>query len=127
MMEIAAPFVTIFILLLLLIFHVLIIFKIIPYKIIWGARIRSEKQMYVLESAAVLLNVFFLGVVLVHAKILKVPTLEIFRAVALWFMTVFFALNTLGNILSQNSLERWIFTPITLVLCISSCIMALNS
>jgi hypothetical protein len=44
---------------------------------------------------------------------------------SLWLMTGLFLLNTLGNALSKNKLEKRLFTPVTILLAIFSLTLAL--
>jgi hypothetical protein len=110
---------------LIIIFHLLVIIQIIPYEIVWGGRLTSLQQMYVSESISVALNLLFLVIVMVNTKFLnwQIPPKVI--TIFLWLMFALFVLNTLGNLLSVNSLEKMIFTPITILLSVFCLILAL--
>lgn len=101
-------------LILLLIFHLLVVIKIIPYTVIWGGKINSDKEMYRFEgiSFAILLLISWIS----FQKIDLIPSVfsELILNVLFWIVTCFFALNTIGNLLSKNKLERIIFTPLAL-------------
>ena len=43
-----------------ILFHICIIIKIIPYNIAWGGRLTNDNEMYVFESISILINVFFI-------------------------------------------------------------------
>jgi hypothetical protein len=47
--------------------------------------------------------------------------------IILWIMTIFFAFNTFGNILSKNKLEKRLFTPIAILLTVFSLVLALSN
>lgn len=110
-----------------LVFHILVIIKKIPYNIVWGGRLKSDIEMYRFETASVLINLFFLFVILVHSNFLTITFPKIIMTIILWVMTGLFALNTLGNIVSKNKLEQRLFTPITIILTLFSLILALTN
>jgi hypothetical protein len=110
----------------LLVLHFCIILKIIPSKIVWGNRLKSEKEMYRFEIISIIFNVIFLFFVLVHSDIWMIDFSKITMTIILWIMTIFFAFNTLSNILSKNKLEQRIFIPITILLTIFSLVLALS-
>ncbi|MDR6569558.1 MULTISPECIES: hypothetical protein [Chitinophaga] len=109
---------------LLILFHLLIIAKVLPYSIVWGGRLKSPMEMYRLEAISVLVNVFFLLVVLGKRKILKLPANSKVLSLALWLMCLLFFVNTLGNLISTNKWEQLIFTPMTCILAVCSAILA---
>lgn len=107
-----------------IIFHALVLAGIIPFDIVWGGKIQSETEMFKLEIVSVALNLFFLFVVLAKSNIIVLPVSQLFFRGMFWLMTALFLLNTLGNLLSENHLEKLIFTPLTLVLAVFSFIVA---
>lgn len=111
----------------LLIFHFLIVLKIIPYTMVWGGRIKTEKEMYRFEVVSILINLFFLFVIVMHLNILPISFPKIIMKSILWVMSFLFAINTLGNILSKNKFEQRLFTTITILLTIFSLILASTS
>ncbi len=110
--------------LLTMLFHVLVLVKIIPSDMVWGGRLQSESEMYTFELVSLALNMFFLSVILVKSKILKFKIPDKIITVILWLMFALFLINTAGNLLSNNQLEKIIFTPITILLSIFSFILA---
>ena len=116
----------IIILSIILVFHFCILFKIIPYNIVWGGRLKSDKEMYRFETVSVLINVFFLFASIVHSNFIRFDYPLMIMKIILWIMTILFAINTLGNIFSKNKLEQRLFTPITILLTIFSLILALT-
>ena len=50
---------------LILLFHLSIIIGLIDYSIVWGGRLNSKSEMYSFEFTSILLNMFFLMIVLV--------------------------------------------------------------
>ncbi|HEY1115294.1 MAG TPA: hypothetical protein VGE66_17100 [Chitinophagaceae bacterium] len=103
---------------LIVLFHLLILTGVMPFDIVWGGRLSSREQMLRFETLSIALNLLMLAVVGARAGIIgrNIPPRLI--TIALWIMAVLFGLNTVGNLLSQNALERMIFTPLTLILSI---------
>jgi hypothetical protein len=111
----------------LLVLHFCIILKIIPGKIVWGNRLKSDKEMYRFEIVSIIINLFFLISVLVHSGIWMIDFSKLFMKIILWIMTIFFAFNTFGNFLSKNKLEKRLFTPIAILLTVFSLVLALSN
>lgn len=65
-----------------------------------------------------------LCIVAIQAKVIKLRIHPIVLKITLWLMVFIFAMNTISNIMSLNDMERYIFTPITLLLTIFSFILA---
>jgi hypothetical protein len=117
----------IIILSLLLLFHLLVLFKIIPYKIVWGSRLNTDADMYRFEIVSLILNVIFLVIILIKAKLLAINLPGLLINILLWAMVALFLLNTVGNLQSKNKTEKIIFTPITILLLILSILLALTN
>ncbi len=112
---------------LFLVLHFIILLKIIPYNLVWGGRLKSDKEMVRFEIFSIVINALFIIVILVqmHFFIIEIPKKII--TYTLWLMTGLFLLNTLGNLTSKNKLEQRLFTPITILLAIFSLILALSN
>ena len=102
------------------IFHVLILSGIIPFQIVWGGRLENREQMLQFEMISLLLNACMLLVIGIRGGLVKVTINPLIIRILLWAMCGLFILNTLGNVLSNNTLETIIFTPLTLLLAIFS-------
>jgi hypothetical protein len=102
-------------LLLVLIFHFLVILKIIPYNIVWAGKIENDAQMNLFESISILINFILLTAILVKGNILRLKINRIIIQVILYIFVVIFALNTVGNLFAKMSLETYIFTPLTFI------------
>lgn len=99
-----------------LIFHGLVIFEVIPYKYVWGGRLKSVEQMYIFQAFSVFLNVLILIVVLIRGEYIQ-PHMPISTTIGFsWFFVVLFSLSTIGNISSLDSLESKLFTPVAIML-----------
>ena len=112
---------------LFLVLHFTILLKLIPYNLVWGGRLKSDKEMYRFEIFSILINSLFVIVILVQWNFLTIDIPKKIITYALWLMTGLFLLNTLGNITSKNKLEQRLFTPITILLAIFSLILALSN
>lgn len=110
-----------------LVFHFLILCKIIPYDIVWGGRLKSDTEMYRFETVSILINCFFLFVILVQASIFTFEFPKKIMTIFLWTMTILFLFNTVGNIISKNKIEQKIFAPVTIILTLLSLILALSN
>ncbi len=111
---------------LVMLFHVLVLLGIVPFDIVWGGQLKSKEEMIRFEITSIALNSVMLGIVMMQAGLLKVNVKPIVLKVAFWCMFVLFAINTVGNIFSNNELERLIFTPLTLLLAVFSLRLAMK-
>lgn len=104
--------------------HLAVLFKWISYAVVWGGRLKTDKAMYRFESVSLLMIVFFLWVALEKAQIIDGFLSALVVSIIFWIMAGLFALNAIGNLLSENRIERLVFTPLALLLAIS-CVAAL--
>ncbi|WP_421750334.1 hypothetical protein [Croceimicrobium sp.] len=111
---------------LMLLFHLLILLKAIPYASVWGGRLKNDQEMYRFETPSILINALFLAIALIKAELLGIHLPELAMQISLWIMAALFAFNTFGNLMSKNRLEKMVFSPITLVLCTFVVILALS-
>lgn len=109
-----------------ILFHVLVLVGIIPQDIVWGGRLRTREELVEFELVSIVINFIMVLFVSVRAGIINLSIKPILIRVVLWLMVVLFILNTLGNLLSQNDMERIIFTPITLLLFVLSLRLAIE-
>lgn len=70
------------------------------------------------EIVSILINMVMIAVVAIYAGYLNLKINPKIIKVTLWIMVVLFLLNTIGNLFSNNEMEKIIFTPITLLLAI---------
>jgi hypothetical protein len=110
---------------LFLILHFIILIKLIPYNLVWGGRLKSDKEMVRFEIFSILINSLFVIVILMQMSFLTIDIPKKVITYSLWLMTGLFLLNTLGNALSKNKLEKRLFTPVTILLAIFSLTLAL--
>lgn len=102
----------------LLVFHFGILFKIIPYEIVWGGRLTSDEQMYMFEGISITLNSLLIILLLLKSQRIKVSVpIKIVHA-GLWAFFGLFALNTIGNILAESTFEKF-FSIVTILLSVN--------
>ena len=100
----------------ILLLHVAIVTKVIPYEIAWGGKLKSDTQMYLFESISILVTLL-LGIILLikgNYVPLFIP-ISIVNAL-LWVFFVLFGLNTAGNLLAETLFEKSLSV---LTLCIT--------
>lgn len=98
----------------IIIYHFLILLKVIPYEVTWGGRLKNDSEMYIFEGLSILLNSFLLWLLLIKGGQTK-PIIPI-RVVniVLWLFLILFLLNTVGNIFAKTNFEK-LFALITLL------------
>lgn len=107
------------VLVMLVIFHILILLKIIPPGIVWGGQANgSPGRLFYLELISLIVTLLFIVIVAVKLNYLRLPRLRKAANIGLWVMFVYFILNTIGNLASDVTMEKVVFTPITLILAI---------
>jgi len=90
-----------------ILFHICIIFKIIPYNIAWGGRLKNDAEMYVFEIISILINIFLSIVLLMKGDIVRFRFSDKVINVILWIFFVIFILNTIGNLFAQTFFEKF--------------------
>ena len=100
-----------------MLFHLLVMLGVIPFEIVWGGRLTREKMIQ-FESASLLLNGVMLTVIGIYAGYVNLNVNPKILKGAFWIMVALFFLNTLGNLYSNNDLEKIIFTPVTMLLTV---------
>lgn len=89
-----------------MLFHLGILLKIIPYEITWGGRLKNDQEMYAFETVSLLINIFLFLIIMIKGGYLKafIP-LKVVNVI-LWIFVFLFALNTVGNILAKTNFEK---------------------
>ena len=101
---------------LVIVFHILIISGVIPYQYVWGGRLESNEQMLRFESISMIINLFIIFIVSIKGNYIRPYLSSKVVKIFFWIFSILFVLNTIGNLLSLNSLEAIIATPITFIL-----------
>jgi|HigsolmetaAR201D_1030396.scaffolds.fasta_scaffold18768_2 hypothetical protein len=93
----------------------------------WGGKYPSvlPQSMRYASLFAILLLVLFCSIVWARAGLI-LPQWHSFSRVAIWFVVAYSALGCLGNAATPSRWERLIWLPITIVLLITSVLIALS-
>ena len=114
-------------LILLVFLHVLILLKVVPSDIIWGAQINnSSTNLIMLETIALAVTLVFIGIVAVKMDCIKLGKFKRATNVGVWVIFGYLILNTVGNLASGVSAENLVFAPITLVLAFCALRLAIE-
>lgn len=100
-----------------IIFHLCIITKIIPYEITWGGRLQNDSEMYIFEAISISINLFLVFVLLMKGEYIKFYFKQRFVNMILWIFLILFILNTIGNSLAKTNFEKS-FAVLTLIFSI---------
>ncbi|GAA4886834.1 hypothetical protein GCM10023311_07950 [Flaviramulus aquimarinus] len=113
MEKITAINLMLYLLVVVILFHLCIMLKIVPYEISWGGRLKNDTEMYVFETISIIINLLLFSILLIKGKYLgRFISMKIVNA-ALWVFLVVFGLNTIGNILAKTYFEKF-FALLTL-------------
>lgn len=89
-----------------ILFHICIIAKIIPYNIAWGGRLTNDNEMCVFESISILINAFLSWLLLMKGEFVKFKFPSNTVNIILWIFFGLFILNTVGNIFAKTNFEK---------------------
>lgn len=89
-----------------LVLHICILLKIIPYSIAWGGRLENDNEMYVFETLSILINLFLCWILLMKGGFVQYKFSEKAIKIILWTFFVLFVLNTVGNIFAKTNFEK---------------------
>jgi hypothetical protein len=102
---------------LVILFHLAIIVRIIPYTIAWGGRLKSDNEMYIFEVLSIVVNIFLAVVLLMKGKYIKSFLAERGVNIILRIFFSLFILNTIGNFLAKTNFEKF-FSIVTLLFAV---------
>ena len=102
----------------LAVFHVLMLLRVLPADVAWGGRVAASGDLAALEAASLVVTLFFAVVVAAKAGHLgpRVPRRAV--SITMWVVFGYLTLNVAGNLASASSLERAVFTPVSVVLAL---------
>ncbi len=110
----------------ILVFHFLVLTGLIPYRIVWGGRLRTPEMMMRFEIISLFVNIFFLLFLYLKEKHYQAEQPARWINAVLWAFGALYAINTLANLTSLSITETLIFTPLTLVLSLFTVRIALE-
>jgi hypothetical protein len=90
------------------IFHLLILVGVIPYEITWGGRLKTVEEMYVFETISILINSFFIFILLQKGEYIRYFLGKKTVRIILWIFFTIFVLNTIGNIFAKTNFEKYV-------------------
>jgi hypothetical protein len=102
----------------MLVMHVLILLKVLPYHFVWGGRLRSDTDLIILESISVVVQTLFISIIAVKAGYVFRGKFKKTVKVGIWVLFGIMVLNTIGNLLSNSGMETMVMTPLTTVLAV---------
>ncbi|MBK0402216.1 hypothetical protein I5M27_04425 [Adhaeribacter sp. BT258] len=111
---------------LIILFHAAVLLGFVPFEYVWGGKLQTAEEMYVFESVSIAINLLLIGLVLLKGRLLAAPVPIKLINVLLWAFVAVFALNTLGNLAAETTLETLIATPLTFILAILCWRLALS-
>lgn len=91
----------------IILFHLGIVFKFIPYNIAWGGRLHNDAEMYVFEGISILINLFLVWILLMKGNMVSYKFSDRIIRITLWMFFVLFILNTIGNIFAVTTFEKF--------------------
>ena len=89
-----------------ILFHICIIVKLIPYNIAWGGRLTNDNDMYVFESISILINLFLSWLLLMKGEFVEFKFPNKTVNLILWIFFALFILNTVGNLFAKTNFEK---------------------
>lgn len=100
-----------------IVFHLCIVVKLIPYNIAWGGRIGNDTEMYVFETISILINLFLGFILLMKGNYIAFQFSKKTLNRVLWIFFAIFVLNTVGNIFAKTNFEKF-FAVLTLLFAV---------
>jgi hypothetical protein len=101
-----------------LVFHVLVVLRVIPFTIVWGGRLKTLREMYRFEAGSITINLLLILLLLCCAGYIDCPFSAGTVRIIYWCIAGLFFLNTIGNLFSKSKMEQLIFTPVTLLIAV---------
>ena len=98
-----------------ILFHLLVITQFIPFKNVWGGRLKTVEEMYVFESVSLLINFFLIFITLQKANYIRPFLPGKVITFSFWLFVVIFGLNTIGNLFAEQLIEKILGTLFTLL------------
>jgi hypothetical protein len=111
---------------LLMVMHVLLLARVIPYDVVWGGNIKDESQFYVFEITALVLSALFLLIAAIKLGYIRAPGLRRAADIGMWIVFAYFAMNIITNLTARSSWEKAIFIPVTIIVTLLSLRVAVH-
>lgn len=101
----------------LIVFHVLVIFGIIP-PVVWGGYAAETDTVVTAELVSILLTAAFMVIAAMQAGFLWPGRFRRASVIGTWCMFSIMFLSTIGNLISTIAVERLMFTPVAALLTV---------
>ena len=98
--------------------HILVLTHVVPYDIVWGSKIDNVQTMIAFEIFALVLTIIFMLIIAMKINLIKLVRFRLIVNIGVWIIMIYTLLNILGNLASGSTFEKWIFTPITVIMAI---------
>lgn len=92
----------------IILFHICIIIKIIPYHIIWGGKLQNDTEMFLFETISTLINSLLGWILLMKANFVSYKFSPWIITILLGIFLAVFILNTVGNIFAETTFEKYL-------------------
>ncbi|MEM0994572.1 MAG: hypothetical protein AAGI49_16175 [Bacteroidota bacterium] len=102
----------------LLLFHLFVLFEIVPYSIIWAGKAKNRSEMLRMEIVSIIVTLLAATVVALHANYIPNALPTNLLDIAIWVLFAFFVLNTFGNLTAKHPLEKYGFVVLTAILAL---------
>jgi len=112
---------------LLFVFHLLVVFRVVPTDLIWGGRMESPEALLRLELWALALTVVWAIIIALKMGYLRWIKNRKAINIAVWVLFLFFVLNTLGNLLATSPIEKFGFGSMTFIAALLTLRLAVES
>jgi len=108
-----------------LVLHLLILAGILPYEIFWGGQMNNETaNMVMMESIAVVLLSVFIGITVLNT--FHPLNYRVMARVGMWIIFAYLLLNTVGNLASEELIEKAVMAPVTFLMSLLSLRLAIS-
>ena len=110
-----------------IILQLLLALGILPVTMFWGGtQTELTLGLRLASVAGAIILALFAYVIRRRAGLIGDPPPSTLIKILSWVITAFMVLNTLGNLASQSTAEKIVFTPLTILLAISCFIVSIS-
>ena len=110
-----------------IILQLLLALGILPVTMFWGGtQAELTLGLRLASVAGAIILALFAYVIRRRAGLIGDPPPSTLIKILSWVITAFMVLNTLGNLASQSTAEKIVFTPLTILLAISCFIVSIS-
>lgn len=89
-----------------ILFHISVVVKVIPYNIVCGGQLKNDTEMYVFEAISIVINLILFAVLILKSNVIKSRLLNKTLDIILGFFLVLFILNTISNAFAKTIFEK---------------------